>query len=121
MLPSRVSFGDLENVVPDIYVQRDSQLKKMRRPRILKSHEPLDLRYFAVIYIVRDPRDVAVSYYHFQMKTKEISQEMTIDEYVTAFVQDGSSRFGCWGENVGGWLGARPRVAPDSSFSSTKR
>jgi hypothetical protein len=34
-------------------------------PRILKTHFPLDPRYRRVIHLIRDPRDVIVSYFHY--------------------------------------------------------
>jgi len=38
----------------------------------MKSHEPFDVRFRKVIYLVRDPRDVAVSEYHFDLKKRYI-------------------------------------------------
>jgi len=40
--------------------------------RIIKSHEYFDPRSKKVIYIVRDPRDVALSYYDFSRKYRQI-------------------------------------------------
>jgi hypothetical protein len=34
-------------------------------PRILKTHFPFDPRYRRVIHLIRDPRDVIVSYFHY--------------------------------------------------------
>src|SRR5450432_3221983 len=41
-------------------------LDSVPRPRILKSHFPFDPGYRRVIYVVHDPKDVAVSQYHFK-------------------------------------------------------
>ena len=46
----------------------------MRRPRILKSHEHFDYRYKRMIYIVRDPRDVLISFYNYQITMRRLSE-----------------------------------------------
>jgi hypothetical protein len=62
-----VTFLNVERLVPDMNKHGDYYLRHLPRPRILKSHEVFDPRYKRVIYIVRDPRDVAVSNYHWEM------------------------------------------------------
>src|SRR5438309_6216795 len=39
---------------------------------LIKTHQYFDPRYRKVIYIVRDPRDVALSYHQFQRKYRQI-------------------------------------------------
>ena len=100
-----VDFKNIEKLVPDIYQANDSTLLKIKTPRVLKSHEFFDPRYKQVIYIVRDPRDVAVSQYFFHNKTCRNDENFPIDDFVDMFISGGTSRFGTWGENVGSWLG----------------
>src|SRR5581483_8943536 len=64
--PEPVTLTTIEQVVPDVYANADADLLRVPRPRILKSHEPFDARYGRVVYLVRHPVDVAVSFYHFQ-------------------------------------------------------
>src|SRR5215469_6269647 len=59
------SFANIERLIPDCEAQSSRYMKRASRPRIIKSHEYFDPRYKKVIYIVRDPRDVALSYYDF--------------------------------------------------------
>src|ERR1019366_2584136 len=54
-----ITFANVERKVPDIYAESKRTLKKAPRPRLIKSHECFDPRYRRVIYIVRDPRDLA--------------------------------------------------------------
>lgn len=63
----------------DLSVRRD--FDRAPRPRFIKSHSSFDPRYRRVVYLVRDPRDVA-------------------DPFST-------DDFGSWGENAGSWLAAR--------------
>jgi len=85
----------------------------MPSPRIIKSHECFDPRYPRVIYIVRDPRDVAVSQYHYHRKLKKISDDSPIETFITRFLAGETCPHGSWGENVVTWLATRQR---DSRF-----
>lgn len=101
------TFANIETAVPDIYKNTDRTLSRLPAPRYLKSHEPFDRRYNKVIYLVRDPRDVAVSYYHYLIKARQLEEAIPIEEYVKSFVAGKLGGFGTWRENVGSWLGAR--------------
>jgi hypothetical protein len=98
--------------VPDIYINRDPQLQLLPRPRYFKSHEAYRPEYRRVIFIVRDPRDVAVSYYHFVRKANMLPVDATMDDFIKKFLEGRIDPYGSWGENVGSWLGAR-RNTPD--------
>lgn len=102
-----VTFSNLEQKVPDIYQNPARLLTRLARPRILKSHEYLDPRYRKVIYIVRDPRDVAVSYYHYLIKMRVIAEGYPIMDYIDRFIGGRLDTFGSWRDHVGGWIGAR--------------
>lgn len=102
-----VTFSNLEQRVPDIYQNSSRTLSKLPRPRILKSHEYLDPRYRKVIYIVRDPRDVAVSYYHFLIKMRVIADDYPLADYIDRFIGGELDPFGSWHDHAGGWIGAR--------------
>ena len=103
-----VTLSSFKKFVPDIYENTQEELLSFAKPRFLKSHEYFDPRYPKIIYIVRDPRDVAVSYYHHLIKERQIDEDYPIDEWIKAFVAgDFHPQFGTWAENVGSWLGAR--------------
>jgi hypothetical protein len=106
-----VDWSNIEQIVPDIYINRDPQLKALRRPRYFKSHEGYRPEYRRVVFIVRDPRDVAVSYYHFIRKTKTLPIDATMDDFMEKFLAGNIDPYGNWGENVGSWLGARRGTA----------
>jgi hypothetical protein len=76
----------------------------MPSPRIIKSHECFDPRYPRVIYIVRDPRDVAVSQYHYHRKLKKIADDSPIETFVARFLAGETCPHGSWGQNVLTWL-----------------
>lgn len=104
-----VTLGNIERIVPDCEAQSSRYLRRIPRPRVIKSHEYFDHRYKKVIYIVRDPRDVALSYYDFQRKYRQIQDGYPMVQYVRDFVSGniGSADWGTWGENVGSWISTR--------------
>ena len=62
----------MEYIIPDIYKNTEKDLKVIKRPRVLKSHEYYDPRQKKLIYLVRDPRDVVISYYHCESRGEAI-------------------------------------------------
>jgi hypothetical protein len=103
----RVDWSNIERRVPDIYQGRDTQYQSLPRPRYFKSHEAYRPEYRRVVFIVRDPRDVAVSYFHFVKKLRQLPLEATMDDFIETFIAGRIDPYGSWGENVGSWLGAR--------------
>lgn len=102
-----VGFDNIETLAPDIYAHPNRRLNLMMGPRLLKSHEYFDPRYRNVIYIVRDPRDVAVSYWNHHIKFGIISSSDSKSDFIDRYIAGELDPFGTWAEHVGGWLGAR--------------
>ena len=104
-----VSFLNIEKLIPDTSSQSRRAIKRTPRPRLIKTHQYFDHRYPKIIYIVRDPRDVALSYYDFQRKYRQVADGYPLESYVDDFVGGrlGSSDWGTWGENVASWIYTR--------------
>ena len=64
----------------------------MKSPRVIKSHLPGHLlppdvmrKKAKVVYVARNPKDVAVSYYYFSNSTPSLSLYKTWDEFFDDF------------------------------------
>src|SRR5258707_14687106 len=103
------TFANIERLIPDWEGMSSRYVKRVPRPRIIKSHEYFDPRYKKVVYIVRDPRDVALSYYDFSRKYRQIEDSYPLTSFVHDFVAGSLSSFdwGTWGENVSSWFYTR--------------
>jgi len=108
-----VTFQNIEQVIPDIHVNSSRFLSGIPRPRLMKSHEYFDHRYGKVLYLVRDPRDVALSYYRYYLKVRRFQDGYPMDQYIRAFLSGELQSWGSWAQNVVSWLAVR---ANDSRF-----
>ncbi len=118
--PGEIADGvDVQKTVPDIYVLKAKDLER-NAFSVIKSHEAFRPDYDRVVYLYRDPRDVAVSYFHHGKATGAVDGSLSLDEYAKQFVNSepiSGSGFGNWGEHVGSWFGAKeddPKFLPVS-------
>ena len=98
------TFANIDQLIPDPTSTNKRDFDRMQRPRIIKSHECFDPRYPRVIYIVRDPRDVVVSQYHYHRKIRKIENDSPMEKFVTRFLAGETCPHGSWGQNVITWL-----------------
>ncbi|KAM9301590.1 sulfotransferase 1 family member D1-like [Gastrophryne carolinensis] len=88
-------------------------LETMPSPRLVKTHVPIQLmpesfweRKTKVIYIARNAKDVAVSYYFFHTMVKTLPDpgpwEMFLENYMKGYVC-----YGSWYDHVKGWWDKR--------------
>ena len=100
----KVDWFNVDTIVPDIYRLPDKNLLEINRPRLLKSHHSYDARYPKVIYIVRNPVDVCVSYYYFKLKFIKRNNNLNFTDYFENFLDGNLDDFGSWSYNVSSWV-----------------
>ncbi|MGA3092591.1 MAG: sulfotransferase domain-containing protein [Terriglobales bacterium] len=98
------TWANIDRLIPDPTGTTKKDFDRMPRPRIIKSHECFDPRYPRVVYIVRDPRDVVVSQYHYHRKIRKIEDDSPLEKFVARFLAGETCPHGSWGQNVGTWL-----------------
>jgi Sulfotransferase domain len=101
------TFANIDRLIPESEELTKRQLDRLPRPRIMKTHQYFDPRYPRVIYIVRDPRDVVVSEYHFFRKRRWIDDDFPVAQFVGRFLSGKTSDYGSWEENVSSWVATR--------------
>jgi len=101
-------FSNINELIPDPEVLAKRILDRLPRPRYIKSHQYFDPRYPRVVYIVRDPRDVVLSEYYFDIKRRAIADDYPLHQFVSRFVRgEVNHSYGTWGENAATWFYAR--------------
>jgi hypothetical protein len=103
------TWSNIDRLIPDPRSTSKREFDRMPRPRIIKSHECFDPRYPRVVYIVRDPRDVALSQYHYHRKLMRIEDDSPIEKFVERFMAGQTCPHGSWGQNVVSWLATSER------------
>ena len=103
----QVNFASINRLIPDPEALSKREMIRLPRPRYIKSHQYFDPRYQKIVYVVRDPRDVALSQYHFHRKRRLVEDGTPIEQFITRFVAGSTSPYASWGENVSGWLATR--------------
>ncbi|XP_056326057.1 sulfotransferase 2B1-like [Danio aesculapii] len=122
IVPLVVSEGDLAAVltvpnwdrVPWLEEHRAILLSLEERasPRIFATHfhhQMMNPSYFKikprVLYVMRNPKDVFISSYHFHGMASFLVNPGTQDEFMEKFL-DGTIMFGSWFDHVKSWLNA---------------
>ncbi|XP_066487452.1 sulfotransferase 1C1-like [Tiliqua scincoides] len=91
------------------------EAEAMPSPRTLKSHLPVHLlppsfwkQNCKIIYVARNAKDNAVSYFHFHFMAKLMPEIGNWDQYMEDFLT-GKIAWGSWFDHVRGWWEAKDR------------
>lgn len=97
-----IDFINLRNIIPGI---NNLNCVPKTNLNMYTSHYPFFPFSGKVLYIIRDPRSVAVSYFYYQKKYKRIPNEMEFhDFFYNEFLNDKYDVFGNWYQNTSSWV-----------------
>uniref|UniRef100_A0A8C9WP79 Sulfotransferase n=1 Tax=Scleropages formosus TaxID=113540 RepID=A0A8C9WP79_SCLFO len=115
MVPNRkcdASDGDASKTRKTIPTETKVEIIKLSlltSPRLIKTHLPVQLvpqsfweQNCRMIYVARNPKDIMVSYYHFDRMNKIQPDPGAWEEYIDKF-NTGQLVFGSWYDHVQGW------------------
>ena len=102
---TKLHLGNHRKYCPNLNHQRDLgplPHAELPSPRIMSLHTTgYDSRLSRVVYVVRHPGDVLVSYYHYHCRQDPaLKNRLTIDQ----FIEQNDFWPGDWGHHVGSWL-----------------
>jgi hypothetical protein len=98
-----LDFTNSHLLLPDVHFNPDQCAKVELRPRFIKSHHTYRPEYPRVIYICRDGRDVAVSYFYYLKKTRILDDNAQFTTFLRDFAVKGIIRVGAWSQHVDSW------------------
>ncbi|HUO16170.1 MAG TPA: sulfotransferase domain-containing protein [Verrucomicrobiae bacterium] len=95
-------FGNVNESIPDVKEHKTGLPLMPNGGRLIKTHEVYHPEYKRAVYLVRDPRDVALSEYAYQTALGLVN--MPLDEYLRVFLTKGVNPFASWSEHVQSWI-----------------
>lgn len=106
----KVDWSSVNTTIPSIHNVSNQGLLNFPSPRILKSHQNYNKGYKKVIYLVRDVRDVVISYYyyHLHLSGKNIGLN-NFDSFLDKFLL-GKVYAGLWDVHVQNWLDNKDKI-----------
>lgn len=78
----QIHFGNVNNVIPTLHSWTPIDIDALPGPRIIKTHFAAFHRYPRFLNIVRDPRDVMVSIYHFYISTGYFNSDLPFSQFL---------------------------------------
>jgi hypothetical protein len=112
------SFDNLRFELPIVGVHANAPSLVPGGGRLIKTHEPYQSSYRRALHLVRDPRDVALSYYRFMQRDGKFivraddDEAATFDAYLDAFIAGRLNPHGTWLSHLESWVAAQ-RDRPD--------
>lgn len=95
-------FGNVNTSIPDVKEHQTGLPLMPNGGRLIKTHEVYHPEYKKAVYLVRDPRDVALSEYAYQAALGLVN--MPFDVYLPLFLTKGVNPFASWSKHVNSWL-----------------
>lgn len=95
--------------VPAVGHQKEGKPVLPGAGRLIKTHESYRPAYKKAIFLVRDPRDVCVSYYHHEMR--ELGSKHSFSQFLARFVQGQVDGYRSWEIHTRSWVDAATKAS----------
>jgi len=92
-----ITFYNHHKYLPDIHQLSNSHINRIFDRTFIKSHTEFNPYYYFVVYLVRNPFDVMVSYYNFM-------SHHGYEEDFEIFVQNTSYGISAWKRHINSWF-----------------
>lgn len=102
-------FESVDALIPNVGFHQSAPTL-IGQGRLIKTHEPWRRQYRRGVYLVRDARDVLISWY--RVMQRDPDDLRSLNESVQAFITDRATPYGCWEEHVRSWRAAVNRGVP---------
>ena len=99
----KVGFDSIDKAVPQVGLHQVALSLLPGRGRLVKTHEQYRKEYAKAIYLVRDVRDVMLSYYD-RGKYLGVFDDIAFDAFLPMFLQGQTNTVGSWPSHVRAWL-----------------
>lgn len=91
-----ITYYNHHKYLPDIHQTKNIKVNRFLDRTFIKSHEEFNACYYFVVYLIRNPYDVMVSYYNFLLIYE---YKLTFEEFVKS-----SNGITAWKKHVNSWL-----------------
>jgi hypothetical protein len=112
LLSGEASFSKIRTEAPYVGSHRSAPELVPGGGRLVKSHEPYLPHYRRAMHLVRDPRDVALSYFRFMQRIGRIrirpgdDLDASLDRFLRAFMAGRCDAHGTWQTHLLSWVAA---------------
>jgi estrone sulfotransferase len=106
---SQASFESIDRMFPGVGMHRDAPALAGGH-RLIKTHEAHRREYVHAVYVIRDVRDVLISWYRVLRNDPENLEGL--DAFVGEFVSGTATPYGSWSDHVKSWQRARDGGLP---------
>ena len=86
------------------YIGTSHKIQENLPFRLFKTHELYNYRFNKVIYIVRNPKSVSISYYNYQRWKNILPPNMKFKEFYPIFLNGFPNNNPNWYNHVGSWI-----------------
>ena len=99
----KTGFDSIDKTVPQVGFHQIALPLLPGRGRLIKTHEQYRKEYAKAVYLVRDVRDVVLSYYD-RGKYLGVFDHIAFDAFLPMFLQGETNTVGSWPSHVRAWL-----------------